>query len=144
MNEFTDLSIDWIKKQKAADKPFFLWYNPSRMHQKIHVSGRVAGQKRPHRIHRRDHAARLLWSANCSRLSTIRGLAKNTIVLFTSDNGVNLSHWPDSGAASFRGEKGLTWDGGFRVPMLVRWPGNIKPNTWTGEFMTSVRLGADP
>jgi len=65
------------------------------------------------------------------------GIADNTIVLFTSDNGVNLSHWPSAGSASFRGEKGLTWDGGFRVPMLVRWPNQIPAATYSGELFTA-------
>ncbi len=135
-DKFTADSIDYIKKQKAAGKPFFLWYCPSRMHQQIHVSKEWLG-KSGHTPY--FDAVLQLNSLVGKLLDTLdqEGLTNNTIVLLTSDNGINLAHWPMAGTPSFRGEKGTTWDGGFRVPMLVRWPGKIPANAWTGEFMTS-------
>jgi arylsulfatase len=65
------------------------------------------------------------------------GIADNTIVLFTSDNGAEIFTWPDGGNAPFRGEKGTTYEGGFRVPMLVKWPGVIKPGTIINDIMSS-------
>lgn len=134
-DEVLAASQDWLKRTKKSGKPFFLWFAPAAMHQQIHVPPEYAG-KSGHSIysdglmHLDDIVGKLLKTLDDM------GLAENTIVIFTSDNGVNLAHWPEAGTASFRGEKGTTWDGGFRVPMFVRWPGKVAPGTWTGEFMT--------
>ena len=64
------------------------------------------------------------------------GIANNTIVIFTTDNGAEVMTWPDGGTIPFRGEKNTTWEGGFRVPMLVRWPGHIKPGTLANDPMS--------
>jgi arylsulfatase A-like enzyme len=129
-------SVTWMKQQVSDSRPFFLWFNPSRMHQQIHVSKEWSG-----RSGHSAYADALLHvdSLVGKLLNTIDEvqIRDNTIVVFTSDNGVNLAHWPSAGTASFRGEKGTTWDGGFRVPALIRWPGHVPAGEWTGELMSA-------
>ena len=71
------------------------------------------------------------------------GIADNTIVLYTTDNGAEIALWPDGAMTPFRGEKGTTWEGGFRIPMMVRWPGVIKPGTQVQRHHLADRLVPD-
>ncbi|MGB2078184.1 MAG: sulfatase-like hydrolase/transferase [Vibrio sp.] len=135
---FLAFTTDWLDKHEAnnPDKPFFLWFNPSRMHQRIHVKDEYLGVSGHTQyfdaLKELDDQVGVLLD----KLDAL-GETDNTIIMFTADNGVNLDHWPMAGSASFRGQKGTTWDGGFRVPMLVSWPGHIPENSYTSEFMTS-------
>ena len=134
--EFGAAAMEWMENAHQKGDPFFLWFCPTRMHQKTHVSKKWRGQSGHSEY--ADGLMQLDWVIGeiLNKVEKL-GIKENTIITFTSDNGVNMSHWPDAGTAGFRGEKGLTWDGGFRVPMLVQWPKRIKAGAFTGEFMTS-------
>lgn len=135
-DEVLAVSEEWLDKVSEDGDPFFLWFCPTRMHQEIFVSDEWAGKSGHGKYSDGLMHMDYLIGELLDKLDEM-GVAENTIVLFTSDNGVNLSHWPSSGTASFRGEKGTTWDGGLRVPMLVRWPGKIKEGVYSGEFFTA-------
>lgn len=136
--EFLDFATQWLEQHEEhnEDQPYFMWFNPSRMHTITHVGEEYTGSSNTSTYYDAvmevDHQIGVLLD----KLEEM-GELDNTIVMFTSDNGVNLDHWPDSGAASFRGQKGTTWDGGFRVPMLVSWPEKLPKGTYVDGMMSA-------
>jgi arylsulfatase len=132
-DEFTDAALGWMDKQAKADKPFFCYYNSTRMHIFTHLKKESNGKTglgiyADGMVEHDGHVGQLL-----KKLDDL-GVANNTIVVYTSDNGAEVMTWPDGGSTPFRGEKATNWEGGYRVPMLIRWPGVIKANTIVNDF----------
>ena len=132
--EVTDATLAWLDKTGKAGKPFFLWYNSTAIHvwshpnpkylQKAVDEGRAEQDVVRARMIEHDE----LVGSVLKKLDEL-GVADNTIVIYTTDNGNEMAFWPDGGYAPFRGEKGTTWEGGVRVPLLIKWPGKIKPGS---------------
>jgi arylsulfatase A-like enzyme len=132
--ELVRRSVDFIDRSVKADKPFFLWHNATRTHVWTHLSPKWQN-KSGYGLYA-DAMMELDWEVGeiLKKLDDL-GIADNTIVLFTSDNGAEIFSWPDGGNHPFRGEKGTTYEGGFRVPMLAKWPGTIKPGVIVNEII---------
>ncbi len=133
--EFLAASLDFIDRAQKQDKPFFLWFNTTRMHVWTHLkpeSKGVTGQGvyADGMAEHDGHVGQLL-----KKLDDL-GLTKNTIVMYSTDNGAETFTWPDGGTIPFYGEKNTTWEGGFRVPMAVRWPGKIKAGQVSNEIIS--------
>lgn len=126
----------FIRDAVEAGKPFFVWHNTTRMHYRTNLSPKYDGKSgyglyADGMMELDDHVGELL------ALLDELGVADNTMVMFSTDNGAAMHSWPDGGNQPFRGEKGVGgYEGGFRVPMLVKWPGVVPEDTTTGEFMT--------
>ncbi|HUO10578.1 MAG TPA: arylsulfatase [Phycisphaerae bacterium] len=127
-DEVTASAIKFMDKAVSGNKPFFIWYNTSRMHCFTHLSPKWEG-KTGLGIYADgmvEHDADIgLMLDELKKL----GVDDNTIVMYSSDNGAEFMNWPDGGTTIFRGEKNTQWEGGYRVPCLIRWPGVIKPGT---------------
>ena len=128
--EFRDAAIDFIGRQKAADTPFFVWFNSTHMHFRTHTKPESRG--RAGRWQSRYHDTMLdhddLVGDLLDALDEM-GLAENTIVIYSTDNGPHMNTWPDAGMTPFRNEKNSNWEGAYRVPCLIRWPGRVAPGT---------------
>ena len=126
--EVTTEALRFMTDAKKADKPFFLWWNSTRMHVFTHLKKESEGKTGlgvyPDGMVEHDgHVGQVL-----DKLKEL-GLDENTIVMYSTDNGAEVFTWPDGGATPFRGEKNTNWEGGYRVPCAIRWPGVIKPGT---------------
>jgi arylsulfatase len=124
-----------MERQVKADKPFFLWHVSTRNHVWIHLNEKYKN-KTGHGIFA-DGMAELddVTGALLDKLDELK-IADNTIVIFSTDNGAEIFTWPQGGNHPFKGEKGLTSEGGMRVPQLVRWPGKIKPGTIINDIFS--------
>ncbi len=130
-------ALTFIDKAHKAKKPFFVWFNSTRMHiftrlkpESVGVTGQ--GLYADGMAEHDGHVGQLL-----DKLDTL-GIADNTIVMYSTDNGAELMLWPDGGYTIFRGEKNTNWEGGYRVPMMVRWPARIKGNQVSNEIIAQM------
>jgi arylsulfatase A-like enzyme len=126
--EVTARALDFMERAKKANKPFFLWWNSTRMHIFTHLKKESAGKTglgiyADGMVEHDGHVGQVL-----AKLKEL-GLDQGTIVMYSTDNGAETFTWPDGGTTMFRGEKNTQWEGGYRVPTVIRWPGVIKPGT---------------
>jgi arylsulfatase len=152
-DETTKACLDYITKESKAGTPFFAWMNFTRMHIFTHVRPEFEGKAG---LGRGYFYADGMWEMdqNVGKLLTLLDdlkIADNTIVVFSTDNGPNAFTWPDAATTPFRSEKDSNWEGAFRVPALIRWPGHIKPGSVANElfsgldwFPTLVAAAGDP
>lgn len=126
--EVTIKALDFMDRAAKADKPFFLWWNSTRMHINTHLKPESDGKTgfgiyADGMVEHDGHVGQVL-----AKLKEL-GLDENTIVMYSTDNGAETFTWPDGGTTMFRGEKNTQWEGGYRVPCAIKWPGTIKPGT---------------
>jgi arylsulfatase A-like enzyme len=133
--EITDGALDFIERQHKAGKPFFCWWNSTKMHVFTHLKDEVKGKTglgvtADGMVEHDRQVGQML-----AKLDEL-GIADNTIVMYSTDNGAECLSWPDGGTTPFRGEKDTNWEGGWRVPTVIRWPGVIKPGTVSNEIFS--------
>jgi arylsulfatase len=123
--EFTSAAVEWMEKQVKADKPFFLWYNSTAMHFRTHLADKNRGKSGQD-----DYCDRMVTHDEqigqiLDKLDEL-GIADNTFVMYSTDNGPENDTWPDGANTPFRSQKDTNWEGGWRVPAFIRWPGKIE------------------
>ena len=133
-DETSDAALDFILRQVQADKPFFVWWSGTRMHFRTHVKEELRGisgqdEYSDGMVEHDMHIGKFLEALD------ELGIADNTIVFYSTDNGPHMNTWPDAAMTPFRGEKNTNWEGGWRVPAMVRWPGKIEQGSWSNEIM---------
>jgi arylsulfatase len=132
-DETSAAAIDFIKQQTKAGKPWFVWWSGTRMHFRTHVSEKKRAEVAKKYPNADEYTAGMIEHdmhiGQFLDLLDELGIADNTIIHYSTDNGPHYNTWPDAAATPFRGEKNTNWEGGWRVPAMVRWPGTIKPGS---------------
>jgi len=135
-DEFVAAAQDFIKRQHDAGKPFFVWLNTTHMHARTHTKPSSLGQAGQHQSP--YHDTMIDHDKNVGQMLDYLdklGIANNTFVMYSTDNGPHMNSWPDGAMTPFRSEKNTNWEGAFRVPMLVRWPGKIPAGVVSNEII---------
>jgi arylsulfatase len=136
-DETSQAAVDFIQRQVKAGKPFFVWFNSTRMHLYTHVRpeylGRSGISEYADGMLEHDGHVGLLLKA----LDDL-GIANDTIVVYSTDNGPHMNSWPDGAMTPFRSEKNSNWEGAYRVPAMVRWPGRVQPGTVSNELVSGL------
>src|SRR3990172_185405 len=135
-DEIADRSADFIRRQAKAGKPIFLWVNFTHMHLRTHVKPASKGQAG--RWQSEYHDAMIDHDKNVGTVLKAlddAGIADNTFVMYSTDNGPHMNSWPDGAMTPFRNEKNSNWEGAYRVPCMVRWPGKIKPGSVSNQIV---------
>jgi arylsulfatase len=136
-DETSDAAIAFIRKSVKEGKPFFVWWNGTRMHFRTHVKEELRGisgqdEYADGMVEHDMHVGKFL------KLLDELGIADNTMVLYSTDNGPHKNTWPDAGVNPFRGEKNTNWEGGWRVPAMVKMPGKIQPGSVSNEIVSGM------
>jgi arylsulfatase A-like enzyme len=135
-DEFVDAARDFIKRQHDAGKPFFVWLNTTHMHLRTHTKPESLGQAGP--AQSPYHDTMIDHDKNVGQMLDLLdelGIAEDTIVVYSTDNGPHMNTWPDGAMTPFRSEKDTNWEGAFRIPLLVRWPGRVPAGSVTNEIV---------
>ncbi|MGO7167343.1 arylsulfatase [Rhizobium leguminosarum] len=133
--EFLGAAKDFIDRSAKAEKPFFCWFNSTRMHIYTHLKAESKGKTGLGIVADGMAEFDAMVGQLLDQLDEL-GIAENTIVVWTTDNGAEVFSWPDGGTTPFHGEKNTNWEGGYRVPGMVRWPGVVKPGTEINEIVS--------
>jgi arylsulfatase len=133
-DETVEAALAFIREKEAEGTPWFVWWSGTRMHFRTHVKEELRGisgqdEYADGMVEHDMHIGKFL-----DVLDEL-GIADNTIVFYSTDNGPHMNTWPDAGWNPFRGEKNTNWEGGWRVPAMVRWPGKIEAGTWSNEIV---------
>jgi len=137
--EITDRALEWMEEQAKAEKPFFLWYNATAMHFRTHVAEKNLGKsgQDPYSDRMVVHDEQI--GQMLDKLDEL-GIADNTIVMYSTDNGPENDTWPDGATTPFRAQKDTNWEGGWRVPCFMRWPGKIKAGSVLNGIVSHIDM----
>ena len=135
-DDIANRAVDFIKRQKTAGKPFFLWVNFTHMHLCTHTKPESIGQagrfQSPYHDTMIDHDRNV---GTVLKALDDLGIVNDTFVMYSTDNGPHMNSWPDGAMTPFRNEKNTNWEGAYRIPCMVRWPGKIKPGQVSNEIV---------